>query len=410
MTRILFVDDEQKLLEGLQRMLRPLRNEWQMHFCPSGADGLAKLETTPIDVVVSDMRMPGMDGAAFLTHVSEKYPSVIRIVLSGQFDVEAGLRLVQVAHQLLAKPCNPAELKAAIQRLSAEKIPPLSEVTKRIVGSIGTLPSPPRVCSLLMQAIQNQDTSIETISSIVGRDTALSAKILQLVNSAFFGLPHRVHDIPTAIADLGINLLRQLVLTAEIAKSFRPVTPTPGFSVDDHARHSNLAAAIGSAICETKAQKQAATMSGLLHDTGMLVAATRIPADFAKAIECAGRTKRPLHVCEAETFGCTHAEIGAHLLDLWGLPECIVEAVATHHNPQAHARKGADLPLPLAIHIADALAHEVEGDLTELAGAEPGRPPEGVSEAVAGAFAPADFAAWRTAALRAAAAMNGRQS
>ena len=149
MKRILFVDDEPRLLQGLQRMLRPQRHEWDMLFANGGEEALAVMAQTAVDVVVTDMRMPGMDGASLLQQVHARFPGAMRIVLSGQFDVEAGLRAVPVAHQFLTKPCDPDKLKAAIERssqLTGAAVP--DEATRRIVSAIGVLPSPPGVCAI----------------------------------------------------------------------------------------------------------------------------------------------------------------------------------------------------------------------------------------------------------------------
>lgn len=116
---IVFVDDDPGVLKGLQRMLRSMRREWRMHFFLSAAEALAFLESQPVDVVVSDMRMPGLDGAEFLAHVKRHYPGAIRIALSGYADQELVLRAVRSAHQYLAKPCSPETLKGAIERVKA---------------------------------------------------------------------------------------------------------------------------------------------------------------------------------------------------------------------------------------------------------------------------------------------------
>ena len=119
MTRILFVDDQQQVLDSLRDALRPQRHEWEMLFATSGADALAELERAPCDVVVSDMRMPGMDGAALLGHVEHSHPAAIRIVLSGSTEREVVMRAAAVAHRLLAKPCDVEELVRVVTRSCA---------------------------------------------------------------------------------------------------------------------------------------------------------------------------------------------------------------------------------------------------------------------------------------------------
>ena len=168
MKRILFVDDEVKLLDGLRRMLRATRKDWDVSFAGSGAEALALMDANPVDVVVTDMRMPGMDGAALLEQVSERHPAAIRIVLSGHFDVEAGLRAIPVAHQFLAKPCDPEILKAAIERASQLSFTAPDAATCRAIGAIGALPSPSQTCILLTEAARDPNTSLDEVTRIVG--------------------------------------------------------------------------------------------------------------------------------------------------------------------------------------------------------------------------------------------------
>lgn len=119
--KILFVDDEPMVLQGLQRVLRPLRNEWETAFANSGQEALEKLSQEPFDVIVTDMRMPGMDGGQLLTRVKERYPHMVRIILSGQADKTMVMKSVKPAHQYLAKPCDDATLRASLQRPGSNK-------------------------------------------------------------------------------------------------------------------------------------------------------------------------------------------------------------------------------------------------------------------------------------------------
>jgi DNA-binding NtrC family response regulator len=114
--RILFVDDEPKVLEALRRMLRKQRPEWDMEFVSGGSQALEQMARSPFDVVVSDIRMPGMDGTQLLTEIRERYPHTVRIILSGQYDGQALLGAVRVAHHHLNKPCDPDTLTATVQQ------------------------------------------------------------------------------------------------------------------------------------------------------------------------------------------------------------------------------------------------------------------------------------------------------
>ena len=358
MKRILFVDDEPRLLEGLQRMLHAQRTQWEMAFANSGAEALALLAASPFDVVVTDMRMPVMDGAQLLGRVREKYPNVIRIVLSGYFETEAALRAVPVAHQFLAKPCEPEKLRQAIER-TCDLIAILpDEAVRRVVGAIGQLPSLPRTCASLMAALQKPDVPLEEIGRIIEQDVGITAKVLQLVNSAFFGLVREIPTVRMAVSYLGLETLKHLVLSAEIFRTFHPKRTIPGFSLEDLQDHSRLAARIAGRLPAPKDVLSAAVVAAVLHDTGKLVLATRMPQQFEQALRVSLKDGRPVYVVEHELMGTGHAEIGAYLLGLWGLPSSVVNAVCRHHQPPIPETAGAGLDVLSITHIADALAND----------------------------------------------------
>jgi DNA-binding NarL/FixJ family response regulator len=199
MKRVLFVDDDPLILSGLRRMLRDQRQEWEMCFACSGEDALRMLAEIPCDVVVSDMRMPQMDGAELLSRVRSMFPDTVRIVLSGQSDKEAILKCVGPAHQFLSKPCVPERLRETIQRACAVKGVLKSTELRTLVSQIDNLPSIPKVYERLISELRGPDVSIEDVANLIAADVGMTAKILQLVNSSFFGLPQRVTNLSHAV-------------------------------------------------------------------------------------------------------------------------------------------------------------------------------------------------------------------
>lgn len=366
MKRILFVDDEPKILEGLQRMLRPQRNEWEMAFAPGGEAALAMLEAETFDVIVSDMRMPVVDGAALLEIVREKYPGMLRVILSGYTELEASFRAVPVAHQFLLKPCDPDALRIAIERATSLIQALNSKMLTGLVGSLQDLPSVPRAFSELRNALADPETSIDGVVKIVEQDVAISAKVLQLVNSAFFGVTREVADIRTAVSYLGISILQNLVLSLEAFRSFQAAKPIPGFSLDRFHEHAQLAAKIAGAAPGKSKMGGMAVGAALLHDIGKLVIAERAPEHLARAIQGAQQEKRPLYVVEEELIGVSHAEVGAYLLSLWGLPYPLVEAVAHHHHPERVQQD--KLGVLAVVYLSNLMAHEQDKQGDEAAG------------------------------------------
>jgi len=359
MIRILFVDDEVKILEGLKRMMWLHRCEWEMAFAPGGRAALSMLESCAFDVVVSDMRMPEMDGAALLEIVREKYPNVLRFILSGYTELEAAYRAVPVAHQFLSKPCDADALRDGIQRSTSLVEVLNSKMMASMVGSLRDLPSMPRTCAELRRVMADPDASIDQVVRVVEQDVAISAKVLQLVNSAFFGVTREIANIKTAVSYLGMTLLQNLVLSVEIFRIFQPKKANPDFSMEEFHRHSQLTAQIASKIGRDLRLSDAVVAGGMLHDIGKLVIAEKSPEHFARAIAGMRQDHRPLFSVEEDLIGVSHAEVGAYLLSLWGLPAPLVEAVAYHHHPERAPQGKADMVA--AVHLSNLLAHEHAG-------------------------------------------------
>jgi putative nucleotidyltransferase with HDIG domain len=354
--RILFVDDEPQILDGLRDLLRRERREWEMEFALGGEEALRRLAERSYDVVVSDMRMPGMDGATLLTRVRDEHPDTVRIVLSGYTELEAALRAVPVAHQFLAKPCERDVLRGAVDRALQLRELLANEPVRAAITEVGALPSVPRTFAELNEALVDPGVPMTVIADIVGRDIALCAKVLQLVNSAFFGLGRQIASINEAVSYLGLGTIRTLVLSLEAFQQFDAVRLPAGETLEGLHRHALLVGALASRIPGEQRNADDALTAGLLHDVGKLVLALRRPAELARAYATARAERRPLHQAEEELFGVSHAEIGAYLLGLWGLPLGVVGAVANHHHPERVEPCGLDALA--AVHIADALAHE----------------------------------------------------
>jgi HD-like signal output (HDOD) protein len=357
MKRVLFVDDEPRVLEQLQQMLESQKDQWDMAFAPGGTAALSLLDASPFDVVVSDIAMPGMDGAALMKIVCERYPAIVRIVLSAPQEMETALRAVPVAHQFLLKPCDPNMLRVAVERATSLSNILSNKLLANLVGSVKDLPVLPRTYMALRKKLAEPDASIKDVVHIVEQDVAISAKVLQLVNSAFFGLPREVSSVKTAVGFLGIDTLQNLVLSVGVFSIFEQLTKLPGFSCEELQAHSQLAAKIAGQIPASAHVRGIAVVAGLLHDVGKLVLATRAPAHFKRALQGAEAEGRPLYAVETELMGVSHAEVGAYLLGIWGLPSPVVEAVAHHHHPERVPQDSLDAVG--IVYISNILAHQV---------------------------------------------------
>jgi HD-like signal output (HDOD) protein len=356
MKRVLFVDDEPQVLEGLRDSLRGRRREWMMRFALGGEAALEELAANPFDVVVSDMRMPGMDGATLLGYVRDQHPAAVRIVLSGYAERDIALRAAAVAHLFLAKPCTGESLRLAVDRACALQSLLSDQAERRGAAGAAALPSPPAVQRELAAALEDETADAAAIARILQRDIAMTAKVLQLVNSAFFGLGREISSVTQAVAYLGLDTLRALVLSASVFHAFEPVSRIEGFSLERLQWHGLVVANVARALVGSGPGAMEAYTAGMLHDIGLLIAASGETAELAAAFETARRDGLSLHQVELEHHGYTHAEAGAYLLGLWGLPPAIVEAVALHHN--LHDLPVAGLDATCAVHLANQLANE----------------------------------------------------
>jgi HD-like signal output (HDOD) protein len=363
--RILFVDDEPMVLSGLQRSLRVMRSEWEMVFATGGQDALAAMDRQSFDIIVTDMRMPGMDGAQLLEEVQKRAPQTLRMVLSGQSDWDTILRSVNPAHQFISKPCEAEELRSRLIRDFALKDLLQNPNLRELVAKLDFLPSLPKVYLQLNEELRHPEPSLQRVDELVGADMAMTAKLLKLVNSAFFCLPCEVSSASHAVKLLGLDTLRTLVLSAHIFEKFQ----TRLLTADDVQQISDHSLAVGNSArkiatlenSDQTIQDQSFT-AGLLHDTGKLILASTLEERYRKVLEHSANADLGLYAAECEMLGCSHAQVAAYLLGLWGLPSPIVEAVAWHHEPSGSLSVKFS-PLA-AVHVAT--AHHDETNKSRL--------------------------------------------
>lgn len=361
--RILFVDDEPNILAGLRRMLRFLRDEMDFHFVESGEEALEFMAVNHVDVIVSDMRMPGMDGATLLGIVQQQFPHVIRIMLTGQADEKAIMRTVGVVHQFLAKPSSPEMLKEVLGRACALQNLLKNEQLKALVSRLGNLPSLPATYSKLQRKLQDPECALKDIASIIEQDLAMSAKVLQLVNSAFFGFFKNIDSPARAVNLLGLDTVKALVLGISVFSELK----TPGdasFSLQALWNHSMGVAAFSKKIAqeETTAKEliDNAFIAGLIHDIGKLLLFTSLRRQYIDVVTAAKEQHIKIYQAEQMEFSADHADTGGYLIGLWGLPGPVVEAVAFHHRLDAYPNPS--FCPAVAVHAADVIYHALKPD------------------------------------------------
>ena len=319
-------------------------------FADSGQKALDLFKERPFAVVVSDIRMPGMDGVQLLTKIMALYPETVRIAMSGEAEGDLLEQATSVSHQYLSKPYDFNRLKSTVWSGCA-----LNDVISRVP----TIASLPAVYEELLQVINSPHGNTALIGELLSRDIGMTAKILHLVNSAFFGMRVHISSASQAVSLLGYERVKSLILGVQIFSRLDSKEVSVSFA-GSLWEHSIRTAALAKTIAEkeTRTVKTAdnAFLAGILHDLGKLVLASAFPPKYRTIIDMARMDHTPFFDAEQEVLGITHAEIGEYLGGLWGLPSPIVNVIAFHHNPMKCLETSFN-PLT-AVHAANALDHE----------------------------------------------------
>jgi len=333
---VLFVDDEKSVLDGLRRSLYGQRNEWNQVFATSGAEALEILARERVAVVVSDMRMPGMDGATLLDRVRTIQPEAVRIILSGFSEREAIFRTIGPAHQYFVKPCTPHALAEAIRRSLGVRQIIRSEDLMALVGGATSIPALPKALTDLFSALQSQDGSTAEVARIISSDTGLTVNLLKLTNSGFFYLPSSISDVMQAVKLLGFEMVRTLTVLGTVFESFS-CTGIDCLAVKQLQKRSLQIGLLARRIAESDRldphEIDLIQCAGMLSHVGSLLLFAKCPVQMADLRNTLDRSGGGIVVAERNALGACHAELGAALLGLWGFTDPVVEAVLFHHEP-----------------------------------------------------------------------------
>jgi HD-like signal output (HDOD) protein len=356
------------VLEGLERSLQMIvDDDWELEFVDNGAEALARVSAREYDALVTDMRMPGIDGAEVLARARELAPRTVRIVLSGQMEGSNAMRAMDRAHQILGKPCK-AELIVDVLRSSIRFRQQLDHDSfRRAVIGIDQLPAVPSTYRAIEAELARPTVSPATLAELVAVDPGLTARMLQVANSQFFGGGRRVEDIRTAIARLGLQMISSLALAAVFEHD-----ETESRELD-LARLAAMARRTGSIARRISKQDGAhAFLAGMLSEVGQVVLALTQPEAYDEVMRRAAEHPEKLVGAERELWGVGHADVGAYLLALWGIPESVVDAVAAHHRePLALLDAGASvLVVNTAIATRLAAGDAVDADVFRRANIE----------------------------------------
>jgi HD-like signal output (HDOD) protein len=349
MRRVLLVDPVPAALAQLHQALKQLRPQWDTAAAASAAAALSLLAQHRYDAIVCDIGVPAMDGPDLLAEVRDRHPNVVRLCLS---DDDAFLRAQPVTHQFLNKPCNVENLSEVLERICSLRDILQHPAIHELIGNLKALPATPHTFQALSSAIAQPNVHAADVAQIVSTDTALSVKVLQLANSAFYRRGVPVTSIQTAISYAGLEMIKSLALSACVFSAL-DASPTAIKRLQDLQGRSLRKAHFARMLLRESRHAEEAFTAALLLDIGQAVLALSAPEKFEHMIELARSSGRAWHEVELEVFGAAHPEVGAYLLGLWGLPLTLIEAVAYHHTPSRVQH--AHTSVLAAVHVADAI-------------------------------------------------------
>lgn len=354
---ILFVDSDINQLHSLQRSLHDQRDQWRLHFTDNIENALALMQQEPVDILVCETRVNGGTGSDLLKRAQQLHPLTTRLLFSDQAMREPAQEVVQHAHQFIAKPCSKEVLIPTLQRVMELRNLLQNDAMREMINGFDTLPSLPDTYSRMIELLGSETSTVRDVGQLVEQDMAMTAKILQIVNSAFFGLRRRITSPIQAVSLLGMETVANLALTAGIFTQLKP-SLVESFQLQALWQHSLTVAGLTRELCTelglTREQSELPVLAGMLHDLGKLALVTGNTDEYRRIVTQAKQQNLPLHLAEEESLWTDHATIGAYLMGLWGLPFGAVEAVAMHHKSEPQK---LEQPHCLAVYAANLLIH-----------------------------------------------------
>ncbi|HXG47538.1 MAG TPA: response regulator [Methylomirabilota bacterium] len=361
--RLLFVDDNLEALYRMRQMLADKAGEWELLFAESGQAALDLMIGQSVEIIVAEMHMKAMTGVELLKQVALCFPKTVRFLVCAPEDKDLATQGSGDLHQLITRPLEAAALRQRFESALALNRWLQNDSIREMVSKMRAFRSLPSIYQEVMRELQSPSASAATIGDIIGRDLAITAKLLQVVNSVFFGLQQRISTPTEAVFILGLDTVRSLVLSVHAYAELDKVKPLY-FSMDKLWRHSmgvaHRARRIAQAVSRNEEIAEEAFTAGLFHDIGKLVLASHLAETYSGGLALARKRQIPVWEVETELFGASHAETGAYLVGLWGLDVPVLEAIALHHTPLRSG--GTEFSALTAVHVADVLEHEAQAD------------------------------------------------
>jgi HD-like signal output (HDOD) protein len=347
--KLLIVIGDPAVARTVEDSLRKRGVPADARFVVSSRSALADLAAEEPDFILADIDLPDGDGADLMRAVAQQHPDVVRVLVADSREL-GSLRTSGIAHRCLARPWQIDTIIEVIRRRYQLEASLADQALEQLLARTDRLPVAPSAYTRIAAEMRSREPGVDRIAGIIAEDPALTAKVLQHINSAFFSLRSEITTVERAVAMLGMNQIMAIVMSVGL---YGQSTGAPADLVESIKQSSMKVAALTRVVAKVEGvapgDGDTAFLAGMLHDCGKLVMATNGPhlyADIADSNDLA---------LETQVIGANHPLIGAYLLASWKLPDLVVEAVAHHHRPSAGSFD--EFGAIGLVHVAHALAH-----------------------------------------------------
>lgn len=230
-----------------------------------------------------------------------------------------------------------------------------------LISGVVRLVSLPEVCIRVNEMLEDPNITAKAIGKVMSQDTGLTARLLKIVNSSFYGFTSKIETVSRAVTVIGLRELRGLVLAASAIETFSKI-PTEILNMVRFWRHSVYCGVVAQLLAErcNVLHSERLFVAGLLHDIGKLVICNRLPTQAKESIELSEAKKIFDFEAEQAVMGYDHSEIGGKLLRTWQMPASLCDAVEFHHDPM---KAEESLMETCLVHIANAMTGMAEQGL-----------------------------------------------
>ena len=342
----------------LRATLRPLSTKFDLHFTASGDDVRRLAHSEHCDGVIVPVGSETGSEVDFLKEITVFRPGAFRLVRSSERSLVEALGKDPFTHHVPLDP-DPETWEGILDRCVLMRTWMETPDLKALIGKMKKLPALPNVYTRVVDELNSPEASLAKVAELVAEDPVVTAKMLQLVNSSFFGLQQQIVSAADAVMFLGADRVKGLILVARVFSQFDPKIIV-ALGLDQLWNHSMKTGAYAQSIAKSEVRDAriaaAAFTAGLLHDVGKLMLAGNLPEEYLKVLGLSRSERIPVSVAEQQAFGATHAELGGVLMGLWGLPLELIQSVGWHHAPGLSGdRKFSVLT---AVHAANAIASD----------------------------------------------------